>query len=119
MITPTEDIPEFCLDTDVPLTHFQGERVRPESVRIFGLSEAQKLSQHKRKRSWSETRNPPTDIFQDSYLSWTPEHTTIQMPPESISYIEQNYWDSCKITMRIFITLVCIYIGVYMFYIFI
>lgn len=84
MITPTEDIQEFCLDTDVPLTH------------------------HKRKRSWSETRNPPTDIFQDSYLSWTPEHTTIQMPPESISYIEQNYWETCKISMRVFITSICI-----------
>jgi hypothetical protein len=37
MITPTEDIPEFCLDTDVPLTHFQGEHVRPNLFKCIKL----------------------------------------------------------------------------------
>lgn len=82
MTEPMEYTQDFCLDTNVPVSH------------------------HKRKRSWSETRNLPTDIFQDSYLTWKPEH--IPMQRDMIAHTEQNSWNTCKTSVRVLITLACI-----------
>lgn len=98
-----EDIQDFCLDVDANFSCTKNVALTSD---ISDVNTS--ISHHKRKRSWSETRNVPTDIFQDSYLSWKPEHTTIQMPSESISYVEHNCWNTCKTSVKVLISLVCV-----------